>query len=334
MKIGILRGQENTFPEALIQRINDKSKKQKADITAEFVKIGGIRMDEPFEYRLIIDRISHDIPFYRAYLKNAVLAGTEVINNPFWWTADDKFFNYALAERLGVAAPKTVILPHNVHPPETTTESMRNLIYPLDWARIFSYVGFPAFLKPFSGGGWKHVYHVHTEEEFFHFYNQTGSLCMTLQEAIDFTEYYRCYCIGRKQVHIMRYDPKRSHLERYVKNAPPVPAALEKRLTKDCITLCTALGYDINTLEFAVRDGVPYAIDFLNPAPDADYHSVGADNFEWVVDAVADLAITRARQKPSVPKDYRWSSFLNAQPAPAVEAKTGKPRRQATPKKS
>jgi len=334
MKIGILRGQENSFPEALIQRINDKSKKQQASVTAEFVRIGGIRMDEPLDYRVIIDRISQDIPFYRAYLKNAALAGTEVINNPFWWSADDKFFNYALAERLGVAVPKTVILPHNAHPPETTSESMRNLTYPMDWARIFAYVGFPAFLKPFAGGGWKHVYHVHDENEFFHFYNQTGTLCMTLQEAIDFTEYFRCYCIGRKQVRIMRYDPKRPHHERYVKNAPPIPAAMEKRLVKDCLTLCSALGYDINTLEFAVRNGVPYAIDFLNPAPDADYHSVGADNFEWIVEAVADLAIARALKKPSVPKDYLWSQFLNDQAAPTGEAKVKKPRRPAGEKKS
>jgi glutathione synthase/RimK-type ligase-like ATP-grasp enzyme len=334
MKIGILRGQENSFPEALIQRINDKSKKQQAGVTAEFVKIGGVRMDEPAEYRVIIDRISQDVPFYRAYLKNAALAGSEIINNPFWWSADDKFFNYALAARLGVATPKTVIVPHNTHPPDTTSESMRNLIYPVDWARLFSYVGFPAFLKPFAGGGWKHVYPVHNADEFFHFYNQTGSLCMTLQEAIDFTEYYRCYCIGRKQVHLMRYDPKRPHHERYVKNALPIPAAMEKRLRQDCVTLCNALGYDINTLEFAVRDGIPYAIDFLNPAPDADYHSVGAENFEWVVEAVSELAIERARQKPAPPKDYLWSNFLKDNRPPSAETKTPSTRRAAAEKKS
>src|SRR6202790_4925524 len=101
-------------------------------VTAEFVKIGGIRMDEPKKYAVIIDRISQDIPFYRAYLKNAALQGTIVVNNPFWWSADDKFFNYALAAKLGVAIPPTVILPNNKHPEGTTTPSMRNLIYPLN----------------------------------------------------------------------------------------------------------------------------------------------------------------------------------------------------------
>ncbi len=157
-KIGILFGMENTFPPALVEKINSMKIE---GVEAEFVKIGGIRMDEPKKYAVIIDRISQDIEFYRAYLKNAAMQGTIVVNNPFWWTADDKFFNYALAHKMGVAIPPTVILPHNKHPEGTTDQSMRNLIYPLNWQELFDYVGFPAFLKPYSGGGWKHVYNVH-----------------------------------------------------------------------------------------------------------------------------------------------------------------------------
>ena len=132
-----------------------------------------------------------------------------MVNNPFWWTADDKFFNYALAHKMGVAIPPTIILPHNKHPEGTTDQSMRNLIFPLNWQEIFDYVGFPAFLKPYSGGGWKHVYKVHSPEEFFHHYNQTGDLCMTLQHGVEFDEYYRCYVVGQEKVHIMKYDPRR-----------------------------------------------------------------------------------------------------------------------------
>src|SRR5213594_2744236 len=128
MKIGILVGMENTFPPALIEKINSLN----AGVTAEYIKIGGVRMAEPTEYRLIFDRISHEIPFYRAYLKNAVINGTIVVNNPFWWSADDKFFNYSLATKLGVAIPPTVILPHKEHPAGTTDRSMRNLIFPMN----------------------------------------------------------------------------------------------------------------------------------------------------------------------------------------------------------
>src|SRR5271170_2587704 len=163
-KIGILHGKERTFPNALIERINAMNE---PGITAEEVLINQVTQGEPTPYTVILDRISQDVPFYRAYLKNAVLNGTAVVNNPFWWTADDKFFNYALATKLGVAIPPTVILPHNKHPEGTTDQSMRNLMYPLNWEEVFDYVGFPAFLKPYAGGGWKHVYKVHSPEEFF-----------------------------------------------------------------------------------------------------------------------------------------------------------------------
>ncbi len=328
-KIGIVFGMENTFPGALVERINQM---QAPGIAAEFVHIGGIKMAEPSGYRVIIDRISHDIPFYRAFLKNAVLGGTIVINNPFWWGADDKFFNYALASKLGVAVPRTVVLPHKKHPPDTTERSMRNLMYPLNWDEVFAYIGFPAFLKPFSGGGWKHVYKVDSPEELFRAYDQTGDLCMTLQSAVEFKEYFRCYVVGQEKVHIMHYDPKAPHHERYVKNPPATDARLLQRVNDDARTLCRALGYDLNTVEFAVQDGIPYAIDFLNPAPDADYYSVGPANFEWIVNAVAELAVQKALSEEQPTREYRWSEFLNAStPAPAA---TRSPGRRAAAKRT
>jgi hypothetical protein len=310
-RIGVIFGMEETFPPALVERINSLGGLGQAEVTAEFVHIGAIRMDEPARYRVIVDRISHDIPFYRAYLKNAVLTGTTVINNPFWWSADDKFFNYALATRLGVAIPPTVILPHKAHPKGTTEKSMRNLVYPLDWEAVFAYVGFPAFLKPFDGGGWRDVYKVTSPDELFAAYDQTRDLCMTLQRAVEFTEYFRCYVVGQDRVHVMPYEPRAPFSERYVKNPPAYDPALLERIHYDATLLCRALGYDLNTVEFAVERGVPYAIDFMNPAPDADVHSVGEANFSWIVEAVADLAVRKALAQPDPPV-YRWQRFLNS----------------------
>jgi hypothetical protein len=306
-KIGVLYGMENTFPGALVDRINAM---RVPDVSAEHLKIGGVKMADPSGYRVIVDRISHDIAFYRAYLKNAVLTGTTVINNPFWWGADDKFFNYALASKIGVAIPPTVLLPHKEHPAGTTAQSMRNLMYPLNWEEIFDYIRFPAFLKPYSGGGWKSVYKVDNPEELFEAYNQTGDLCMTLQRAVNFDDYFRCYVVGQKKVHVMRYDPRRPHAHRYVLDGPPIDPAMHARVVDDCLKICRALGYDLNTVEFAVEDGVPYAIDFLNPAPDADYYSVGPDNFEWIVDAVAEFAVEEALKEPQT-VEMRWAHFLS-----------------------
>ena len=305
-RIGVLFGMENTFPGALVERINGM---KVPDLVAEFVQIGAVKMAEASRYAVVVDRISHDVPFYRAWLKNAALGGTFIINNPFWWSADDKFFNYALATKLGVAIPRTVILPHKEHPPGTTDRSMRNLQYPLDWDGIFEYVGFPAFLKPFDGGGWRDVHKVNNKEELFTAYDQTRTLCMTLQAAVNFNEYFRCYVVGQEKVHIMPYDPRAPFHERYVKIPPQYDRALLDRVELDARTLCRALGYDLNTVEFAVEDGIPYAIDFMNPAPDADLHSVGQTNFDWIVDAVAELAVKKAVEpRPDV--ELRWNRFL------------------------
>lgn len=306
--IGLLFGMEQTFPPAVVERINSM---HAGDVRAEFVKVGGIRMDTLLQYDVILDRISHDIPFYRSMLKVAALGGTRVVNNPFWWSADDKFFNYALMERIGVPVPRTVLLPHKQHPPGTTSESMRNLIYPLDWDAIFEYVGFPAFLKPHAGGGWKHVYKVHSPEEFFAAYDQTGDLCMVLQSAVEFTEYYRCYCIGRKWVRVMPYEPRHPHHLRYVASWTPSPERIAQ-IEDMTLKICNALGYDFNTVEFAVAGDVPYAIDFLNPAPDAERSSVQEENFEWVVQTTAEFLIELAREGRQVPNQYEWSAFIRS----------------------
>ncbi len=305
-RIGVIFGMEGTFPPALVERINSLNV---AGVTAEAVTVGAVRMDEPYRYRVIVDRISHDIPFYRAYLKNCALSGTTIINNPFWWSADDKFFNYALAARLGVAVPPTVLLPHKQPPPGTTDRSMRNLQYPIDWEAAFAYVGFPAFLKPFNGGGWRDVTKVHSPDDLFAAYDRSRDLCMTLQRAVDFREYFRCYVVGRRAVRIMPYDPRAPFHERYVREPPAYDPQLLARVERDALTLCRALGYDLNTVEFAVEDGVPYAIDFMNPAPDADVLSVGPDNFAWIVSTMAELAVEQALAPPAADR-YRWDALL------------------------
>ncbi len=306
-KIGILFGQEDTFPWAVIERINSK----KVDgITGEPVRIDRLAQGEPSGYAVIIDRISQDVPFYRAYLKNAALGGTAVINNPFWWSADEKFFNNCLALKLGVAVPKTVLLPSNQHPPDTGPKSFRNLAYPLDWEGIFSYVGFPAYFKPFAGGGWKNVYRLDGPEDFFRVYAETGELVMMLQEEIIFKEYFRCYSIDCQDVRIMQYDPRQPFHQRYVREGPPVPQELLDRVHGDVLKLNRGLGYDFNTVEMAVRDGIPYAIDFCNPAPDADVNSVGQDNFDWVVEAVSNMAIRRAQAYVDGQNNLRWGEFV------------------------
>src|SRR5215212_8310479 len=336
-RVGVLVGREKTFPEAIIKGVNDRGR---GNVVAEYITFGGIKYDHPPKYDLVIDRISHEVPFYRATLKRMALEGTIVINNPFWWSADDKFFNYSLGKKLGVAVPKTVLLPQQDYIEGIVSESLRNLEFPLDWEGIVEYVGMPSFIKPFDGGGWKNVSKVNSLEELWQVYNTTGTLCMTLQEAIDFDQFVRCYCIGQEEVMIMPYDPSKGYLsgEQYIHDPNYLSPELAERVTKDVRTLCTALGYDINTVEFAIKDDVPYAIDFMNPAPDAELASVGEFYHNWITTAVIDLVFKRLGEGRQQSR-YRWDALLNPEPVQAYavasaaeqQARTITPAPLATP---
>jgi hypothetical protein len=307
MKIGILCGREYSFPPAFIDKVNQLGK---ADgITAEFVKLGGTRMNEPAEYRVIVDRISHEVEYYRGYLKHAALEGTYVINNPFWWTADDKFFNYAVASKLGIAIPKTVLLPQKSYPADVdiNSESLRNLKYPIEWDELLDYVGRPAILKPFSGGGWKHVYKVNNKEELLAAYDGTGPYCMTLQQFINFDQYVRCFTFGKMDITPVAYDPKE---RRYLVDHNYLSAELGGRVVKDAQTINQALGYEMNTIEFAVEKDVPYAIDFLNPAPDFERDRITEFYFGHVVEEMAKLVIDRALKGNVANSWPRWEEML------------------------
>jgi glutathione synthase/RimK-type ligase-like ATP-grasp enzyme len=305
-KIGVLHGKERSFPDALVARINSKNIK---GIFAEPVKIDKVMQGEATEYAVIFDRISQDVPFYRAYLKNAALCGTAVINNPFWWSADEKFFNNCLATKIGVPVPKTVILPSRELPTDTSADSFSNLAYPLDWDGIFKYIGFPAYMKPHAGGGWKSVYQLNSSDDFFEKHAETDQLVMMLQEEIKFDEYYRCYCIGGKHVRIMPYEPRNPHHLRYVADFTPSPER-HKEMEDIVLRICKYLGYDFNTVELALRDGVPYAIDFCNPAPDAEVTSVGQENFDWVVETSANYAIERAQAHVEGADNLTWGEYI------------------------
>lgn len=305
LKVGLLVGQERSFPDSLIQEINRRN----ANVKAEYVRIGTVSSSDLNSYSVILDRISHEVPFYQAYLKAAVLSGTEVINNPFWRIADDKFFGTALAERIGVAAPRTLVIPSQSYAEGIVEESLSNLIYPLDWQAVVNYTGLPAILKPHWGGGWKDVHRVDSIEQLLSAYNNTGRVCMILQEFINWELYVRCICIGKTNVLVTNWDPRKPHHERYRDPAAQdIAPALKERIVADAIKLNEALGYDMNTVEFGIRDGIPYAIDFMNSAPDFDIRSLTETYFPWVVNSMADLVISRAvaERKPA----WRWDKFL------------------------
>lgn len=304
--IGLLVGREWSFPPAFIEAVNSRNE----GVTAELVEIGYSTQEGAIPYDLLIDRISHEVPYYRSYLKKAVVEGIPVVNNPFMWTADDKFFGASLITRMGIASPKTVALPNRDYVPGIVpAESLRNLTYPLDWDGLLEYVGLPCVLKDAHGGGWKDVYVCHSKDDLLHHYNHSGLLTMIVQEFIEWDHFVRCLCIGQEEILPIKYDPKerRYHLEHN-----HLSPELGKTIVDQSRAICRALGYDMNSIEFAIRDGVPYAIDFMNPAPDMDVNSLGSHYFEWVVDRMATLAIRLAKRPRRQITDLKWSTLFTA----------------------
>src|SRR5919201_4989413 len=306
--VGLLVGRENTFPEPFLEAVNHAGRGD--GIRAEMVRLGGTEELEEPAYAVIVDRISHDVPYYRAHLKSAALMGTVVVNDPFWWEADEKFFECTLARKLGVAVPKTVVLPNKDYIPEIDREhSLRNLHFPLDWERLLRYTGLPAVLKPNTGGGWTDVHIIHSLDELIRAYDGTGQKTMILQEFIDWQDYLRCICIGREHVLPLHYNPTNPWLERY---GAPAEGALGAAAVRHALTLTQALGYDMDTVEFAVRDGTLYAIDFLSPAPDFDNFSIKEEAFRWVIDQMTALVLRYARGQVRPPwyGEHRWWRFV------------------------
>ena len=303
LKIGLMVGREWSFPPALIEEVA----KRNAGVEVEFVTLGGTSMEEPVPYAVLIDRISHEVPYYRTYLKHAVLQGVTVVNNPFMWSADDKLFDASLATKLGIASPKTIALPNKEYIPGIKhDESLRNLQYPLDWKAIVAHIGMPCILKDAHGGGWRDVYVCRSMDELIQNYNDSGLLTMIVQEFIEWDQFIRCMALGQRDVLCMKYDPKNRC---YVPEQDHLSPELEARIKKDSLTLMRALGYDMCSLEFAVRDGIPYAIDFMNPAPDMDINSLTPHYFEWVLEGMADLVIRLAKEN-TAKRDLAKGEFL------------------------
>ena len=302
-RVGLLVGREWSFPPKFLEEVNRRN----AGVTAEMVSIGAVAMDQPCPYDVIVDRISHEVPFYRTYLKQCVLEGVAVVNNPFMWTADDKLFGAALISKLGVASPKTFVLPNKEYVPGIVPqESLKNMQL-VDWEGLVREIGLPCILKDAHGGGWRDVYVCHSLEELIRRYDESGLLTMIVQEFIQFDQFVRCMCLGQEEILVMQYDPKG---RRYVPDDDYLAPALKERVIRDCRTIVRALGYDMNSIEFAVRDGVPYAIDFMNPAPDMDIYSLTPKYFDWVVTHMADLVIRLAQGGRRQVEQVGWAHLF------------------------
>lgn len=302
--VGLLAGSEETFSRRFLEGVNEKGLAQ--GVEAEMVSLGGTIDLEPPRHAIIFDRLSHRIPYYQTFLKSIALKGTVVVNDPFWSDADEPFFGYVFAHHLGIRVPRTIALPNKAYPAGIEARDLRNLRYPLDWEQLAGHVGLPALLRPNERSGDATV--VATVDELVEAYDASGEQTMLLQQMVPADVRVRCVCIERRHVLPLPDDP--------------LPERLVEPVTAATISICEALGYDIDLVELAIRDDTIWVTEFSNPVP--DFAALpGRGTLDWAVDHISDLAVRYALRTGNPPPwlgEHRWWRFLRkrtAQPAPS-----------------
>ncbi|MCP5096647.1 MAG: hypothetical protein GY943_13925 [Chloroflexi bacterium] len=287
-KIGLIVGDEKEWPAAFVAAINEKE-----GYAAELIKLSGTFMGDSVDYDVIIDRISHEIPYYRAFLKYAVIQGVHVINNPFTWSADSKFYGAALINKLGLTSPRTAVLPNKDVVMDARPNTFRNLKYPMDWNAIIDYVGVPAIFKDIHSGGRRPVYRVSNVDDLLMRYDQSGTRTKILQQIIESDTHIHCIVIGQENVLALRYSWADGHYlpEILTENDP-----IGQKVCSHALTITKAYQYDINMVEFVIKDDEIYVINSTNPAPVIDTDLMTPEQFTWCVSKSAKIAMKRAQE--------------------------------------
>lgn len=299
-RIGLLVGRELDWPDAFVATVNDHP----SAATAELVKVGGTLMNAEIPYDLIIDRMSHEIPYYRAYLQYAAIQGCHIINNPFTWSADNRFVGTVVANRLGLRTPKTVALPNKEIERDVVPESFRNLTYPMDWQGIIDYVGVPAIFKDVRSGGRRQVYRVHSVDDLIQRFDESGTQTMILQEVIESETHIHSFVIGQEHVLLLQYNQVKGA---YLPGILSPRTSRNRLLVKASLALTKAFGYDINMVEFVMVNDQPYVINSTNPAPVMDQALMTKEQFEWLIAKTVALALQHVKRPSS---QHTLSNFM------------------------
>lgn len=289
LRIGFLIGREKDLPDAVMARVNEDHE----DVRAELIKIGGTYPDEPVPYAVIVDRMSHEIPYYRTFVCFAGLQGCYIINNPFVWANDTKFLSAALLDKLGIKTPRTVVLPNKDVLTDTVPDSFRNLNYPMDWQGIVDQIGSPAIFKDVRSGGRRFAHRVSGVDELIQRYDESGTRTMILQQVIESNEHVHCLVMEGDRCLLLAYKPDEA---RYGSLTFDPNSARAQAVVEAARKLTHIYGYDMNLVEFVLTDEDTYLINATNPSPMVNREMMTAEQFDWIVNELARLVVSRARK--------------------------------------
>ncbi len=286
-------------------------------IDVERVTIEPFDLRQPCRYDMVLDRLTHWYHLSREWIKKAiVMDGLYVLNNPWSVQSNEKHTTYAAMMHLGLPIPETWLVPPKSYEPSADLQpTLKAYARLFDLNAIGKQLGYPLFMKPYDGGGWKGVNKIDDERQLRQRYEESGKLVMHLQAAVHpFDRFVRCIGLG-PQTKLVNYDPGAPLHDRYTQDKDFVSEDDAQLLRDITLTINAFFGWDFNSCESLRKDGTWYPIDFANPCPDSQVTSLHR-HFPWLVKANIRWSIFCAVTRRKMRRTLDWDPFyaIAAQP--------------------
>jgi hypothetical protein len=283
MKIGILESKGDVFVNDIAGRLSGND--------VQFISVKENRI-EKVDFDVIFDRLSYANDHLAEYLRIASMNGTYVINNPFSTVGRNKIIDFHVCKSVGVPQPKTVALP-------MTDAEIKDSISEPDIDNIVKEIDLPCVVKPYDGYGWENVFVVNSIGELKNLYAALKEKeILLVQEMIDWQDYYRVFCVDKKEVLFIKYIPRPFAMGECIQSdLKPIESLLPK-LKRLTIKLNQALDLDLNVVEWAIdKDGKPFVIDTFNEFPDVNKNTIPPDYYNWIIEKICGCITSSSHRK-------------------------------------
>ncbi len=316
-RIGLSLGADICWPlcfEALMKRLDLHLPMggDTIDFEVERVTIEPYDLRQSTKYDVVLDRLAHWLMPSREWIKKAILMdGTYVLNNPWSFQSMEKQTSYCAMMRLGLPVPNTwMVPPKDYEPSEDLRPTLEKYARLFDLGSVGGQLDYPLFMKPYDGGAWKGVTRIADESQLRLVYDQSGKLLMHLQAAVEPYEHFvRCIGMG-PQLRMVRYDPSAPHHERYQLQRDFMTAEDREIVENTTLTINSFFGWDFNSCESLLKDGVWCPIDFANACPDSQVNSLHY-HFPWLVLAKLRWSLFCAATKRPMRLNQDWQPFFD-----------------------
>jgi hypothetical protein len=315
--IGLSLGADICWPicyETLLEqlKLDIRLDDQRLTFDCQRVTIEPFSLRQPVKYDVVIDRLTHWYSTSREWIKKSILMNDlYVYNNPWSLQSNEKQTSYAAMMRLGLPVPETWMLPPKSYDPADDLEpTLRKYARMFSLEEIGNKIGYPFFMKPYHGGGWKGVTRIDNLDEFQRAYDASGTEVMNIQAAVLPHDWFvRCVGLG-PQTRKVNYDPSAPLHDRYRMDIDFLPAEDMAVLEDMTLTINAFFGWDFNSCESLRRDGIWHPIDFANACPDSQITSLHY-HFPWLIKANLRWSIFAAATDRPMRKNMDWGPFYD-----------------------